>query len=200
MVVIIFNDNNNIPQYYNSFKEILKLDNYNDIIYIDYSCDKLSSLPKLPNSLQRLHCEYNNLSILPELPNSLTELYCHYNNLSSLPELPNSLIQLYCDHNMLSSLPELPHSLTHTSCNCNNLSSLPQIPNSLTHFNYYCSPIFYYIKDYFNGKHQQYFEHQKKIQKIFINKIGDWYLDCKYNPKYLYCRNRLMKEYEELYT
>jgi hypothetical protein len=45
----------------------------------------------------------------------------------------------------------------------------------------------------------KYFEHQKKIENIFSNKIGEWFLDCKYDPKYLYCRKRLMKEYGELY-
>ena len=36
--------------------------------------------------------------------------------------------------------------------------------------------------------------------KNAANKIENWYLDCKYNPKYLYCRERVMKEYDELYT
>ena len=29
--------------------------------------------------------------------------------------------------------------------------------------------------------------------------IGEWFLECKYNPKYKYCKDRLIKEYEELY-
>ena len=115
-IIIEFSDN--IKHYYNSFEEILKLDNYNDIIYI----------------------------------------YCPNNNLSWLPELPNSLMFIF--HN---------------------------------------NPIYTHIGTHFNGDANKYFEHQKKIENIFANKIGDWFLDCKYNPKYLYCRKRLMKEYEELY-
>jgi len=38
------------------------------------------------------------------------------------------------------------------------------------------------------------------MKRKFTNKIGNWFLDCKYNPKYSYCRKRLMKEYEELYN
>ena len=35
--------------------------------------------------------------------------------------------------------------------------------------------------------------------KVFANKIGDWYLECKYNPKYKYCKDRINKEYEEAF-
>ena len=178
MISIIFSDN--IKNKYKSFEEILKLDNYNDINYIDCAYNKLSNLPELPNSLVELHCNNNKFSILPELPNSLIHLNCEYNNLSSLPELPNSLKGLKCFDNDLSNLPELPNSLLKIS------------------FNY--NPIHTYIKIYFDGKRQQYFEYQRQIKRIFVNKIGNWFLDCKYNPKYLYCKKRLMKEYDELYN
>ena len=158
VITIKFNDN--IKHDYNSFEEIVKLDNYNDIIYLD--------------------CYNNNLSSLPELPNSLKFLYCSNNNLSNLPELPNSLFTLYCWDNKITNLPELP--------------------NPLIHFEYYNNPILEYIEQYFDNDIYKYIEHQRQMKKIFVNKIGEWFLDCKYNPKYLYCRKRLMKEYEELYT
>ena len=91
-ITIKFTDN--IPHKYNSFEDILKLNDYNDIIYICGHNNNLSSLPELPNSLELLLCDHNNLSSLPKLPNSLTQLYCDYNCLSSLPELPNSLTNL----------------------------------------------------------------------------------------------------------
>ena len=138
MITIKFNDN--ISLYYSSFEEILKLENYNDIIYIN----------------------------------------CRNNLISSLPVLPNSLMYLYCNNNILSSLPELP--------------------NSKIDICYKYNPIHTYIKKYFNDKHQQYFDYQRQMKRIFANKIGNWYLDCKYNPKYLYCRKRLMEEYDDLYN
>ena len=156
-ICIYFSDD--ISHKYNSFEEILKLDNYNDIDYIDCSHNWLVNLPELPNSLQYFICSNNNLSSLPELPYLLIYLYCSNNNIYSLPELPNLLADMYYDNN----------------------------------------PIRTHIIHYFNGKHQQYFEHQTNMKRTFANKIGNWYLDCKYNPKYLYCRKRLMKEYEELY-
>ena len=116
-ITIKFNDN--VQHYYGSFKEILKLDNYNDIIYIN--------------------------------------------------------------------------------CNNNNLSSLPELPNSITFINYCHNPIYIYIYKYFNDNYIEYNEYQKKMKKVFAIKIGDWFLECRYNPKYKYCRKRLMKEYEECY-
>ena len=32
-----------------------------------------------------------------------------------------------------------------------------------------------------------------------VQKIEEWFLECKYNPKYLYCQKRLKNEYNELY-
>ena len=197
MIIVEFNDN--IAHSYNSFEEILKLDDYNHIIYMDCYNTNLSSLPELPNSLINLYCSNNDLSSLPELPNSLTKLHCNNNNLSSLPELPNSLKQLWCHHNNLSSLPKLPNSLIKMYCSNNNLSSLPEFPNLLEIY-MINNPICDYIIYYFNSYVDDYFEHQTNMKRKFINKIENWFLDCKYNPKYLYCRKRLMKEYDELYT
>ena len=84
-------------------------------------------------------------------------------------------------------------------CHNNNLSNLPDLPNSLKSLYYNNNPIYIHIQKYFDGDTNIYNEYQNKIKIIFSNKIGNWYLDCKYNPKYLYCRKRLMKEYEELY-
>ena len=41
---------------------------------LDFSGQNLTKLPELPNSLQKLECQYNELQTLPELPNSLQEL------------------------------------------------------------------------------------------------------------------------------
>ena len=192
MIIIKFNDN--IEHTYNNFDEILKLDNYNDIVHINCAYNSLSSLPELPNSLQELYCRHNNLSNLPELPNSLQELDCTHNNLNSLPKLPKLLEKLSYGFNKISSLSELPNSLIYFVCGYNNISTFPQLPNSLK-ISYFSNPIHTYIEKYFDGNIKNYIEH-----KNVANKIGNWFLDCKYNPKYKYCRKRLMKEYKELYN
>ena len=218
MPTIKFDDD--IIHTYNSFKKIQKLENYNEITYLNCCWNNLSNLPpelpnsltelwcndntlynlpELPDSLTFLYCSNNNLSSLSELPHSLTHLYVYNNNLSSLPELPQSLTYLYCDNNILSDLPELPNSLIFLYCNNNCLSDLPELPNSLNHIKYHNNPIYTHIEHCFNGDIEKYFEFNEKMKKLFINKIENWFLDCKYNPKYTYCRKRLMKEYKELY-
>ena len=200
-ITIKFNDN--IKHEYNSFDQITQLDNYDEIIYINWHNNKLSSLPQLPNSLEILWCSSNNLYCLPQLPISLISLSCYNNNLSSLPQLPKSLIYLYCDHNNLSSLPQLPNSLKELYCSYNNLSSLPQLPNSLEKIWCDNNPIYNYIKKYFNNHWKDYREFQQKIHnitmKVFANKIGEWYIECKYNPEYEICKKRLKMEFNELY-
>lgn len=44
-------------------------------------------------------------------------------------------------------------------------------------------------------------ERERKLklekQKISVFKISNWFLECKYNPKYKYCKDRINKMYEE---
>ena len=90
---------------YKNFIEIQQLPNYDRIVYIDCSHNKLSSLPSnLPESLRGLYCYNNDLTSLPSnLPESLDELHCSYNKLTSLPQkLPESLRGLYCYNNKLT--------------------------------------------------------------------------------------------------
>jgi len=61
------------------------------------------------------------------------------------------------------------------------------------------NPICDYIKKYFNFDWKQFREFQHKTLKTFANKIGSWFLDCKYNPKYKYCQNRLKEEFKDAY-
>ena len=125
----------------NTFGEIIQLDNYNDIKYID--------------------CYNNNLTSLPDnLPNSLERLWCYNNNLTNLPDnLPNSLKVLYCDNN----------------------------------------PIYNFIQKYHNKNWKEYIQWKNKY-KSPSNIIGKWFLECKYNPKYKYCKDRLNEEYDSLYS
>jgi len=158
-----------------SFDELIKLDNYDDIMGIHCANNELTTLPKLPNSLEDLWCGYNNLTTLPELPNNLMHLDCYYNRLTMLPKLPNSLRTLNCDNNQLTMLPNLPHCLRHLNCGTN--------------------PVYDYIEYEYGGNLELYFNQNQ----VFANKIGAWFLECKYNPKYKYCRDRVDKEYDELF-
>ena len=154
---------------------------------------------KFTDNIEHKHNSVKDILQNKDKYHTITYIDCNHKNLFSLPELPNSLKYLRCSNNGLSVLPELPNSLTHLWCYNNNLSSLPELSNSVKLY-YKDNPIHTHINKYFDNDMNRYFEHQTKVKRTFTNKIGNWYLECKYNPKYLYCRTRLMKEYEELYN
>jgi len=95
------------------------------------SFNKLTTLPKFPNSLRELKCSKNGIISLPVLPDSLEYLHCSQNELTSLPTLPESLEWLVCENNQLTTLPELPDSLKYLHCKNNRLASLPALPEIL---------------------------------------------------------------------
>ena len=153
---------------------------------------------KIPSRSMYLNCINNNLTSLPDKFNLLVELNCSNNNLTSLPDnLPNNLKELYCYNNNLSRLPDnLSNSLETLGCNNNNLTSLPDnLPNSLKYLYYRNNPIYNFIEKHYNADWKKY----KKYKKA-VNIIGSWFLDCKYNPSYKYCKYRLNAEYDELYS
>jgi len=38
-----------------------------------------------------------------------------------------------------------------------------------------------------------------KVQRKRMNRIGEWFLECKYNPQYKYCRDRVDELYDDEY-
>ena len=99
---------------------------------LDLSCLHLTTIPnELPDTLQCLHCHYNQLTKIPQLPSTLQVLFCYNNRLISLPQLPATLQVLYCYNNQLTSLPQLSVNLQRLCCDNNQLTSLPQLPATL---------------------------------------------------------------------
>jgi len=125
------NDKSKITDLNFSNQNLTKLPDLSEYINLEIlSChgNQLTELPKLPESLIKLHCPNNQLSNLPELPKTLKELECYNNQLSNLPELPKTLKELECSNNQLSNLPELPKTLKGLICSNNQLTELPKLP------------------------------------------------------------------------
>lgn len=197
---------------FDSFDEITILKDYNKIICIDCSFCEINELPELPKSLKTLICSHNNLSSLPKLPNTLTYLNCTNNNLSSLPELPNSLTHLDCFKNKLTHLPILPNNILQIRCHNNNLTSLPynmyvfdiksfsSYENNINDWKFIFNnnPIWSKINS-IKPLIQENIYMSREQYKTGCNVIGLWYLECKYNPKYKKCRERLENEYKQIY-
>lgn len=104
---------------------------FTSLVHLECIQNQLSTLPVLPNSLQKLWCYYNQITGLPALPSSIVTLNCENNYITSLPSLPNSLLYLRASQNNLTSLPTLPPNLDTLTCALNFLTGLVTLPNTL---------------------------------------------------------------------
>jgi len=215
-IMITFKNEYGIKYSVISFDELLKFIDYDFIYEINCSNNNLTQLPILPLYLVKLDCSDNNLIELPKLPPLLEYLHCNNNKLSSLPEIPKNLGWLYTADNNLSEIPVMPLSLRILECsnnsitnilhipenmkymyiNSNFLTDLPYLPDQLHYLDFNNNPIKLFIDNYFDGSKILYLEWKQKNETIFANKLGNWFLECKYNPKYKYCRDRVNSEYD----
>ena len=120
-----------------------------------------------------------------------------------MPELPNTLKRLDCANNKLDNLPIiLPHVIACLKCCDNNLHDLPL---NINHVKYYLNikdnPIWDNVYMPLTGPSwlQLYENIKRRSYTRLCNRIGEWYLECKYNPEYKQCRKKLKSEYEELF-
>lgn len=176
-IIIKFNSDDR-KYYYNTFSEIENHYDYNKITHINCCNCNINNLPKLPNKLKELRCNYNNLEELPDIPLGVKYLSCKHNKLKKIPKLPEGIEEFYCKNNYINSI---------------NKSIL-----NVIFLNYAVNPIYDIITKYFNGNIKRYLEFIDISKKKYANKIGEWFLNCKYDPKYKYCRNRLLNEYNQL--
>jgi len=97
--------------------DVLKIELYgNSTNTLNFSTIALQRFTRLETFV----CIFYNLTSLPNLPNTLKKLHCNGNKLTSLPPLPNGLLELLCSDNRLTSLPLLPITLNVLACR-NNL-------------------------------------------------------------------------------
>lgn len=177
---------------------------------------KLKSIPWLPKKIKCLHCHNCGLLYLPYLPREL-QAYYHNNHHKKLSDKymnklskkePASLkIQLTIHNNPIIEnwYPLMYcydyHNMGRIECKYRRILEgyiykyirevkfiRPKYIDELKHWNGYMKNIY------------DYYHHKRKVEKIFVKKIENWYLECKYNPEYKYCRYRLKKEHKELYN
>jgi Leucine-rich repeat (LRR) protein len=179
-----------------SFERLKQINsNYDEIESIICYENELETLPMLPKKLKILDCSKNKLTTLPDLPNTLVTLKCEYNKLTYLPVLPTGIKTLCCYTNQLTFISKLPSTLEELFCDNNKLTLLPVESVELHTFRIDKNPVYYYIQDYCNGSIDIYHNENK----VFANKIASWFLECKYNPHYKYCRDRVNSGYDKLF-
>ena len=197
------------PYWYNYFTKREDVFDTEDMILIGN--DKI---PKLPPKLEILKCGYNYIKELPELPSSLiyidatsTDLEdlpvsLQYCNLSGWDDTKTAFDYYFTKHNIFG------HKLRKKLKN-----ELGQVINPLYNFKYSHGMCL------FNWDEDMYYDHRVikkgKPQKVKLNLLGammkrleqlkvvsiieNWFLECKYNPKYGYCQRRLEEQYNNIY-
>ena len=206
----------------------LKLPNQFHDGLIKLGCEGIDiiELPELPDSIEKLACGSNGLYYLPKLPKSLRNLFCPNNNFVTLPELSDGIEFINCAFNRITRFPKIPSSMDQVTCPDNKLMSLLPLKN-VRKIYAERNPCFDEIRgkygfkemergplnsswgnhyqkntdnEIFESVREKYFKDEEERYKLNqSNKIKKWFLDCKYNPKYKYCRDRLEKEYDNMY-
>lgn len=177
----------------------------------------IEHLPELPDSITSLVI-YNNSKIkkIEKLPEDLYELKLY--NLEEFAELsyiPDDVEKIYIESAPISKLQNIPRKLTYLAFHHININELPlsivwcdEVLNDKITIISSDSPLFKRAMAKYNpstniGKRWGYIKHYverelKPIVKEKVKIIENWFLECKYNPKYKYCKKRLMDEYMKL--
>lgn len=96
-----------------------------NILTLDISNNKLTSVPLLSNKIESINLSHNNITHLGRLPNSLTEIYAGFNKISSVNVLPKNLKILEMpDNDIFFIHPILPESLTNVNLENNKIVRL----------------------------------------------------------------------------
>jgi len=134
--------------------------------------------------------------------------------LDCLPELPKILEQLDIRH---SNIKKLPESILDTKL-CHEIYKRPVTKYFHGSFVIHNTPIeltmklfeLIIIKTYLFTNWMTQGHMEKDIPTLDIKKyfqykaaaktISNWFLECKFNPKYKFCQSRLDNEFKDLYT
>lgn len=96
----------------------------------------ISTLPPLPDTLERLIVDQSNVTDLPNpLPRSLEMLSIDCTGVANLPQLPENLENLWVSWSNVTVLPKLPSNLQMLSLERCKITVLPPLPNTLTRLN-----------------------------------------------------------------
>lgn len=154
--------------------------------YIVCSHNKLTSLPKFPNTSIMLIMSYNKLTAITNLPDSLEEIILSNNQIKKIQHFPNNATSINVNYNLLTELPTIPEKTNELTCNHNKLISMPEIKsNNMFYLCFNCE-----VHGFFRCDEEGYYdprETKEIIKKInLVNKFKLTYY-------HLLCRKKLRK-------
>lgn len=185
---------------------------------LDINSSGIKELPILPKKLLKLYCSNCLIKSLPDLPPKLRILECLYTDIKYIPILPKSLKIINCSGCDILDVSDLYIKTKHLSLKY-FLKNIEGTPSAIyaEHFRFKRWNIKILSDDKYNmgldkdcwslivslmNEWHMIANYNKYLllhKKMALKKIANWFLDCKYNPKYKYCRERLKKEHNELF-
>ena len=90
-------------------------------------------------------------------------------------------------------------NLRNLQCSYNFIKEIPILPDSIFMFRYQNNPIYDFNCKYFDRNLTDYLRWKQNWEKKFVHKIENWFLECKGNPKYAYCRRYVNGMYDQDY-
>ena len=178
-------------------------------LYID--SENLHKLPHFPDTIEYLRLYDYNYNIV-KLPKVLIDLSLH--NCNNLLDLPKTLKKIYIYNCKIEDFPEsiLDTELYYNIYKNNGTKyyngpiciKLTPLGNKIENLNLFMIKLYSY-NDWLTNKLKTKEVNVPDIKKYFqykkaVETISDWFLDCKYNPKYKYCKDRLDNEFKNLYN
>lgn len=146
----------------------------------------IAELPPIPDSVTVIAIEATPISKLHNVPRNIDYLRLSNTNINELP-----LSVIWCNRYINANILKKGRSLAIYALNCPLFNK-----TSDKYYPIQCAIHIMYIRNYIH--HYIKYDLEPVVKKS-VKKIEDWFLECKYNPKYKYCKKRLMNECEELY-
>ncbi|WP_407907022.1 DUF5503 domain-containing protein [Escherichia coli] len=94
---------------------------------LDLSGLQLSSLPPLPEWIEKLSVSHNQLSTI-QVPELCKDLDASFNNLTEFPKMPDDTTRININNNMISRIDSFPSKAEEIYISCNNLSEISELP------------------------------------------------------------------------
>lgn len=183
-----------------------------ELYELDCSNNNLYTLPNLPYNLRKLNCNNNNLyKFLDHWPSNLNYIKCNNNNLFKINSLPNKLKTLSCTNNNITFLPKIPDTLIGIDTGDSDMyMKNPYTKKMLLIFSN--MKLYGYNDEYgydsyddcdtdmdHRDTYVNWVKAYELYQKRYVRIIENWYMECKYNPIYKKCRERIKTEFYDMY-
>lgn len=199
-------------------EKLPKLKHLTELIYFEVDNNKLTWIPELPMSIKHINISNNNLLEFPNIPLSVDTYDLIFNDVAKLNKPMILFIKYHFNKipNRYNWIRRLNIIYPSSSINCNKMSincdnNAGNLYSMLTG-----NPVIYSLLKYRNDIYKYFNDNFRDIgamiklisenpTKLYdyynsVCKIEKWFLECKYNPKYKYCRRRLEKEYDEIFN